>query len=445
MKQKTTTTVDEFKSKLIRVSEESGKQTDELLVKFYNCRLVKSDSLVQNDYLWMRAGRIVNGEKVFFEERAVPDVEVDCGNLIIAPGFMDVQLNGAFGFDFTYETNDITGCLLTISERLVEHGVTAYCPTLISSSAELYADKLPKYRDAIRVNNIDNGRAQVLGLHLEGPFINTEKKGAHDRDLLRSFVDDDRPLETLERVYGCDVEQLSQLARVITLAPELDPTGQVIRELVKRDLVVSLGHSSANLEQGETAVRSGARFITHLFNAMLPFHHRDPHLIGLLSERQVYYGMIADNIHTHPSALDIAYKSHPKGLVLVTDAISAMGLDVNSVCKIGNRSIEITRDPKTKSKMAYIQGTTTLCGSVVTMNECVRNLRTATGCTLVDALKCAGEHVARLLNIYPEYGSTSPGSRADLVFIDDAHDNGMLTVRATFIHGQLVWSNPSKQ
>lgn len=171
------------------------------------------------------------------------------------------------------------------------------------------------------------------------------------------------PLKTLEEVYGgLELPELSRRVRIVTLAPELDPDCTVVKSLTSQGIVVSLGHSESNLSQGSRAVfEGGARLITHLFNAMLPFHHRDPHLVGLLSERcvppgQVYYGIIADSIHTHPSALAIAYRARPTGLCLVTDAISPMGLArLGSTHPVGNRVAQIVRDPQRNVNMAVLQ------------------------------------------------------------------------------------------
>lgn len=170
----------------------------------------------------------------------------------------------------------------------------------------------------------------------------------------------DSPLTKLESVYGgIHVASLAEIVRIVTIAPELDPSDSIVRSLSSHGIVVSLGHSQANLAQGEAAMAAGARFITHLFNAMLPFHHRDPHLIGLLSERtthEVFFGIIADSIHTHPSALAIAYRARPHGLCLVTDAISPMGLaQLGSLHQIGNQLAEIVRDHERNVNMACIQ------------------------------------------------------------------------------------------
>ena len=162
-----------------------------------------------------------------------------------------------------------------------------------------------------------------MGVHLEGPFISQKKKGAHPPHLVHDAVNVE--CSNLHDVYG----SLEDVA-IVTLAPEFDKSGKVIKKLVEQGIVVSLGHSEAGLAIGENAVNNGANFITHLFNAMLPFHHRDPGLVGLLTSqhlnRNIYYGIIADGIHTHYAALKIAFKTNPNGLILVTDAMSAMGM-----------------------------------------------------------------------------------------------------------------------
>ena len=416
----------------------------QLVIQLTNCRLIRADKLINED-LWMRDGKILDPEKVFFDEKLIADLQIDCDGLIIAPGFIDTQLNGGFGHDFTNPTaNDINSSLDFVSARLLKYGVTAYCPTLISSDASVYARLLPQIKpnyakNAAPIGENING-AYVLGVHLEGPFINKDKLGCHDVAALKAFPNG---IESLEQVYGSSVGELKKNVSIITLAPELDPSGEVVRAVTASGMIVSLGHSSADLAQGERACASGARFITHLFNAMMPFHHRDPHLIGLLSNRNlvghenIYYGIIADGIHTHPAAINIAYKSHPSGLVLVTDSIAAMGLD-EGVVHIGKQQVEIVTDPANKRlRSAYLQGTKTLSGSVATMDECVINLMSATGCSIVEAAKCASEHPAKMLGLYPSKGSLCFGADADFVFIDEA-----VNVKATFINGDLVWSSP---
>lgn len=419
-------------------SAHSNKSLSNLLIQFTNCRLLIDNKIMQDD-LWIRKGIIENPRKIFFEEKKQADVQIDLNGLLISPGFIDVQINGGFGRDFTIDAN-IEECLNEVSKRVLKYGVTAFCPTIISSDTSNYKRLFPKIRDYIAQLKLSSKKqhSKILGLHLEGPFINKEKLGAHDINVLRALDDG---VKNLEEVYGMGVDDLKKFVSILTLAPELDPTNEVIKKLTDNGIVVSLGHSKANLKQGENAVLNGATFITHLFNAMLPFHHRDPHLIGLLSnfklESHIYYGVISDGIHTHPSAINIAYKSHPNGLILVTDAMSAMGLEDGRVHHIGNQSVQIFNDPETRKRSAYLQGTNILCGSVATMDECVRNLMVSTECGLVEALKCATEHPAKLLGIYPlNGGSLNYGAKANFTIIDDN-----VNVKATFIDGDLAWSS----
>ncbi|XP_016983527.1 N-acetylglucosamine-6-phosphate deacetylase isoform X2 [Drosophila rhopaloa] len=235
-------------------------------------------------------------------------------------------------------------------------------------------------------------------------------------------------LTTLEGTYG-SLERI----KIITLAPEKVTDPEVIGQLVDRGITVSLGHSMASLSDGERAVQQGATLITHLFNAMLPFHHRDPGLVGLLASdavphgRTVYFGIISDGVHTHPAALRIAYRTHPQGLILVTDAISALGLE-EGVHHIGQLPLQV------KQGKAFIAGTETLCGSIAPMDECVRIFQKATDCSVVYAIEAATLHPAQCLKIEKQKGTLDFGSDADFVLLDDN-----LRVLSTWIAGTCVY------
>ncbi|XP_005747789.1 N-acetylglucosamine-6-phosphate deacetylase [Pundamilia nyererei] len=372
--------------------------------------------------LWVREGRILDPEKLFFDEQGYADKHVDCEGSIIAPGFIDVQINGGYGIDFSQASEDVSDGVSFVAKKILEHGVTSFCPTLVTSPPEVYHKVLPQ----VTVHDGGPHGAGVLGFHLEGPFISAEKKGAHPEKYLRTFKSGG--LEHLMEVYG----SLDDVA-IVTLAPELPGSQSVVRELSQRGITVSLGHSAADLSQAEEAVQQGASFITHLFNAMLPFHHRDPGIVGLLTSdripagRAVYYGMIADGIHTNPAALRIAHRAHPSGLVLVTDAITAMGLPPGRHT-LGQQVIEI------QGLHAYVAGTKTLSGSIATMDMCVRHFKQASGCSVQEALEAASLHPAQLLGISPKKGKLDYGSDADLVLLDEG-----LNVKATYISGEEVW------
>ncbi|KAM6407497.1 N-acetylglucosamine-6-phosphate deacetylase [Rhynochetos jubatus] len=372
--------------------------------------------------LWVREGKILNPEKLFFDEKGSADIQLDCKDSIIAPGFIDVQINGGFGVDFSLATDDFKSGIDLVSQKILSHGVTSFCPTLVTSPPSVYHQVLPQI-------TIRNGGAQgagILGAHLEGPFISKEKKGAHPEHCLRTF--EAGAFQDLLATYGS-----LDCVRIVTLAPEMKRSSEVVRELTKRGICVSLGHSVANLSQAEEAVQHGATFITHLFNAMLPFHHRDPGIVGLLTSdkipagRRVFYGMISDGIHTNPAALRIAHRAHPKGLVLVTDAIAGMGLAPGRHT-LGQQVVEID------GLNTYIAGTKTLSGSVATMDTCVRHFQEATGCSVETALEAASLHPAQLLGIEHKKGTLNYDSDADFLMLNDG-----LYVQATYIAGEEVW------
>ncbi|XP_061556117.1 N-acetylglucosamine-6-phosphate deacetylase isoform X3 [Phycodurus eques] len=314
----------------------SNKSVSEApITQLLNCRILR-DHRLQREDLWVREGKILDPEKLFFDEQAYADERVDCGGAIVAPGFIDVQLNGGYGVDFSQASDHVGAGVSLVARKLLEHGVTSFCPTLVTSPTHVYRKVLPQ----VKVQDGGPHGAGVLGLHLEGPFISAKKKGAHPERFLRTFSGGGAAADLID-VYG----GLDNVA-VVTLAPELEGSQSAVDELRRRGVTVSLGHSVADLSQAEDAVRHGASFITHLFNAMLPFHHRDPGIVGLLTSdqippgRMVFYGMIADGIHTNPAALRIAHRAHPAGLVLVTDAVAATGLPPGRRT-LGQQDVEI--------------------------------------------------------------------------------------------------------
>uniref|UniRef100_A0A8C4ZVL3 N-acetylglucosamine-6-phosphate deacetylase n=1 Tax=Gadus morhua TaxID=8049 RepID=A0A8C4ZVL3_GADMO len=377
----------------------NGSVSDAPITQFINCRILKEHTLQRED-LWVRDGRILDPEKLFFDEQGYADRQLDCGGAILAPGFIDVQLNGGYGVDFSTPSEDPGAGVAFVAKKILEHGVTSFCPTLVTSPPSVYHKVLPE----VKVQSGGVHGAGVLGVHLEGPFISLEKKGAHPEQFLRTFGGSGGVNPLLE-VYG-GLDNVS----MVTLAPELAGSQSVVEELSQRGVTVSLGHSVANLSQAEEAVQQGASFITHLFNAMLPFHHRDPGIVGLLTSnripagRSVFYGMIADGIHTNPAALRIAHRAHPAGLVLVTDAIMAMGLPPGRHT-LGQQVIEI------QGLHAYVAG-----------------------CSVPEALEAASLHPAQLLGISHQKGSLEYGCDADLVLMDD-----QMVLEATYISGVEVW------
>ena len=311
------------------------------------------------------------------------------GRGIAVPGFVDLQVNGFSGVDFL--TADADGYRLA-GEALLETGVTAYLPTFITAPEEQVVEALralPAVEDGPR----------ILGAHLEGPFLSALRLGIHPAEARRN-----PDPELLERLLDAGP------VRLVTLAPELPGAGAVIERLLRREIAVSLGHSDATAEQAEAAFDRGVRSVTHLFNAMRPFHHRDPGIVGAaLARPDVVVQLILDWVHVAPVTAAMVWQAAQGRVALVTDAVSGAGLDGGSY-RLGDVDVEI-RDGVARG------ATGALAGSTLTMIEAVRNLHSL-GVALEDAVGAATEVPARVLRL-PASGRIGVGLPADVVVLSE--------------------------
>jgi N-acetylglucosamine-6-phosphate deacetylase len=226
------------------------------------------------------------------------DIVVNGGGSLLSPGFVDLQVNGAFGIDFT-STEVTEKQVQSVAEGLLAHGVTSFLPTIITSTT--YHHSIPTLASAAKKQYIYG--SNILGIHLEGPFIHTMKKGAHPVQHIKNPV---QGMRTIRETYGH-----LDMIKMVTLAPELQGSFSAISGLTTMGVAVSLGHTTTSLSTAVSSVYQGARMITHLFNAMSAFHHRDPGLVGILTSNcrnKVHYGIIVDGIHVHPTAIKMAYQ-----------------------------------------------------------------------------------------------------------------------------------------
>ncbi|KAJ2000984.1 N-acetyl-glucosamine-6-phosphate deacetylase [Coemansia thaxteri] len=418
------------------------------ITQIHNCRVLRNHK-IESDDIWFQDGRIINPTSLYGLRS--PDARIDARGLIVAPGLIDVQLNGAFGYDFSFNQSDIDTCLNVVSRGVLLQGCTSFCPTTVSSMSETYHGVLPHLGK--RPGSLKNG-AESLGAHVEGPFMNPKKKGAHEVACLRTAANG---LADFDECYGLD--NLRNYVAYMTVAPEVDGVLEAIPQLISKcQIGISLGHSVATNEVARQAHEGGAKMVTHLFNAMTDFHHRDPGIVGLLSmpsssecvkldangvnvqqhastgASTVFYGLICDGIHVHPNAVKIAYNSHPTGAILVTDAMGAMGLP-DGQYKLGNMSVDVgpKSDTKGNPRAAVIQGTNTLAGSIVTLIECVRNFKEFTQCSTVEALEAATLRPAQMLGIAHRKGTLDFGADADMIFLSDDLD-----IQHIFVRGELA-------
>jgi len=311
------------------------------------------------------------------------------GHGIAAPGFVDLQVNGFAGIDFL--SADAEGYRLA-GEALLETGVTAYLPTFITSPEE---QLLAALREVPRGGD----GPRVLGAHLEGPFLSALRLGIHSADSRRN-----PDVDLLERLLDAGP------VRLVTLAPELPGATKVIERLLRREIAVSCGHSDADAEQANRAFDLGVRSVTHLFNAMRPFHHRDPGIVGAaLARPEVVVQLILDWVHVAPVTAAMVWQAAQGRVALVTDSVAGAGLD-DGAYRLGELDVEI-RDGVARGP------TGALAGSTLTMIDAVRNLHSL-GVPLEDAIGAATEVPARVLRL-PATGRVGVGLPADLVVLSD--------------------------
>jgi len=364
-----------------------------MVTVFRGGHLLRAGKMERED-LWVRDGKIVPPER-----EADKIVKVD--DKILAPGYIDLQINGGFGVDFVTTPEKIN----QVAKWLPHFGVTSFLPTVVSSPSEKYPLILKQLQAAITLPKKHS--AHILGIHLEGPFLNPRWAGAHDKMCLQSCD------QTLNAVYG----DLSGV-KMVTLAPELDGALSLIKILRSKGIQVSAGHSCANEWQLLQAIDEGLGCVTHLFNGMPPFHHRDPSLAGaVLTHPSLPFTLIADAKHVHPHTMKIAWSCRPNGVMLISDAIE--------ITQLGSQKIEV------KEGLPVLSGTHVLAGSASHLDECVRNFWNSTGCPLVEALESASLKPAKFLGLAPFKGTLEIGADADLIVLDQA-----LHIKNTFIKGE---------
>ncbi|WP_210493790.1 N-acetylglucosamine-6-phosphate deacetylase [Microvirga antarctica] len=325
---------------------------------------------------------------------------------LLAPGFIDTQVNGGGGVMFN-DVRTLEG-LRTIASAHRAYGTTGLLPTFITDSRERMAEAVDAVGKALAAEV-----PGVLGIHVEGPFLNPERKGVHDPAYMRPIDDDDIAILTSSR----------EGRTLVTLAPEMNPMTAIGR-LSQEGVIVCAGHTAADYETIMESCRHGLRGFTHLFNAMPPLSGRDPATVGAaLDSGRTWCGIIVDGHHVSDASLRIAIaaKGAPH-IMLVTDAMAVTGTDLSEF-PLHGRTI-YRRD----GKLTTADGT--LAGSDLDMASAVRNAVNRLGVSLPDALRMASLNAATFLRLDHEMGRIAPGYRADLVLLDDG-----LTVKQTWIGG----------
>ncbi len=276
-----------------------------------------------------------------------PDLQVfDVAGDWISLGGVDLQINGALGVAFPDLSQENVDLLPKICEFLWDMGIDGFLPTLVTTNIE----NIHRSLEAIANYLPHNQGAKIFGVHLEGPCLNLQKRGAHPAEYLLPLS-----VDNMKRVLG----DYGHIVKIVTLAPELDTTGEVIPYLRSLGITVSLGHSQANFTQAKQAFDMGATMVTHAFNAMPPLHHREPGLLGAaITHSQVMCGFIADGQHVCPMMIDILLRAskYDQGLFLVSDALAPLGLP-DGIYPWDSREIEV-RNGTARLPDGTLSGTT---------------------------------------------------------------------------------------
>ncbi|KAI9644241.1 hypothetical protein NHQ30_007596 [Ciborinia camelliae] len=382
-----------------------------------NCRICRDGRLCHGPLAINDLGMIIS-----YKECDDDAQEIDFHGDIIAPGFIDLHINGALSFHFAnyVDPTSYQNGLQRLSQYLPSTGVTAFYPTVPTVQPDVFHNVLPM----LRPSNSSTG-ASVLGAHVEGPFLAPSRKGAHNADNLHIPA-----RSSLENIYG--EHNLKTAVKLVTMAPEL-PGAMIHIQVLDYvyGIKVSMGHSAANYDVGVIGSDAGATLLTHTFNAMNPLHHREPGLAGLISmDRPPYFSLIADDIHLHPSIVSLAYRTRPDHAILITDSVELSGLPDGTYP--GNSQIP-HQQTKVGNKVT-ISGTQTLVGTCITLDQCVRNLMSWAHIPIWEAVRTVTENVADAMEL-KDRGYLDIGRRGDFVVLSNSGE-----IKETWVLGKKIWS-----
>jgi len=378
-----------------------------------NARVLTEEGLIDKGFIYIKDGKIAEtGQASSLPAEKYRHAEVIelPKNSTVVPGFIDVHIHGAGGADTMDAT---TEALNTMASILPQEGTTSFLATTITQDQGEILKALRNAADYISNHN-HSGKAEVIGVHLEGPFINETRKGAQPADHIIA-----PDIELFAKMQGAAGNHI----RLVTLAPEKENGYEFITYLAENGVIASIGHSDATYDQMAEAVKAGATHVTHLFNGMRGMHHRDPGVAGAaLLFNELKIEMIADGIHVVPEMIDLSLRAKgTDGVILITDSMRAKCLK-NGTYDLGGQEVSVS-----DGKALLADGT--LAGSILKMKESLKNMMEFSHITLEEAVKLASENPAKQLKIFDRKGSIAEGKDADLVVLDDDLDVSMAFCR----------------
>jgi N-acetylglucosamine-6-phosphate deacetylase len=367
-----------------------------------NAKLILNDEIVED--------RTVLFDKKIIAVSKICDLQnieiIDAKGNYVSPGFIDLHIHGSGGADTMDATPE---ALETISSTLLQTGTTSFLATTMTMSTEAIRNALHN----IQKHKENVSGAGILGIHLEGPFINADKNGAQDKKYVQ------KPNMELIKNYISEI-------KMITIAPEVEGAEDFVKDLTKEHphIILSIGHSDASYEKSKESFSWGVSHATHLFNAMNMYHHREPGIIGAVFDSDVTCDIIADLVHTHPSALELAHKVKGDRLILITDAMRAGCMKCGSY-DLGGQTVTVH-----DGKAVLANGT--LAGSVLKLNEALLNMTKHTSMTRIEAVNSVTKIPARILGL--KKGQLKKDYDADIVVFDED-----FSIISTIVAGEIKY------
>lgn len=330
-------------------------------------------------------------------------------NEYISAGFIDLQINGAFGKEFKTDEDAIE----VVSNQIYKYGTTSFCPTVTTSDINKY----PIHTASLINNYKFAGQTKLIGLHLEGPMLNPQKVGAQNANLLKT------PKEIEIDKY------VNPNIKIVTFSPELEGSEKFIEQLKKRNIKIGFGHSTITYDALTKIFDTENMMIVHLFNAMDGLGSREPGLAGAGMGNDYYFSIIPDGIHLHNKTMEIVWnsKKNKNRILSISDGSAVTGLELGTY-NIGERVIT-----KSETKATLPNGT--LVGSILTLNNAVKNLITICGATLNEAVNTVTFNPASYLGLENEIGQIKKGNFADILIFDEN-----INILKTFVNGKLIYN-----
>jgi len=365
---------------------------------------------------------VIQGKKIFelgktSDIKFVDDTEaIDVSGRYLCPGFVDLLVHGGGGFGFADSDPE---SIEKVSRYFLEHGSTSILASLFAKPEELLLNDLRRVAGFIE-NHPDSN---IVGIHMEGPFINKALKGAMNESYLWEPT-----VEAWDKIWKASKGYI----KIMTIAPELPGAYAVMRAAAGEGVVLSIGHSMARYDEIEIAIDNGAAHVTHMFNAMSPFHHRKPGIIlSSLLRDELKIELIADTLHVHPAVMELLLKlKGAKGIILVSDSIRAGGMHEGEY-EFADQKVYM------KNHKAYLEDGT-LAGSTLTLNIAVKNMIETANAKITEAVRMASLNGAKVINLNHKKGILAVGNDADIVVLNERFE-----VETTILGGKIAFQKVS--